>query len=138
MPLGSLSTRGLAGPNGTPLIGALPAPADPAGGVSCAYALPDATKLPSSTMRTRTELNIAVCISGMVEGEPALTQRQLTYCGVARLGSQAKSESISWKRSKRTLDASLLISRNCTRIGCLSRTGTATPGSFGKRSLLPA
>lgn len=32
MPLGSLSTRGLAGPNGTPLIGESPAPADPAGG----------------------------------------------------------------------------------------------------------
>ena len=36
MPLGSESTLGLAGPNGTPLIGELPAPADPAGGVSCA------------------------------------------------------------------------------------------------------
>jgi hypothetical protein len=36
MPLGSLSTLGLAGPNGTPLIGELPAPADPASGVSCA------------------------------------------------------------------------------------------------------
>ena len=34
MPLGSLSALGLAGPKGTPLIGALPAPADPAGGVS--------------------------------------------------------------------------------------------------------
>jgi hypothetical protein len=52
MPLGSLSTLGLAGPNGTPLIGVLPAPADPAGGVSCAYALPGATKLPSSRIRT--------------------------------------------------------------------------------------
>jgi hypothetical protein len=39
MPLGSLTTRGLAGSNGTPLIGELPAPADPAGGVSCPYAL---------------------------------------------------------------------------------------------------
>jgi hypothetical protein len=36
MPLGSLSTLGLAGPKGMPLIGELPAPADPAGGVSCA------------------------------------------------------------------------------------------------------
>jgi hypothetical protein len=50
MPLGSLSTRGLAGPNGTPLIAELPAPADPAGGVSCAYALAGATRLPSSRM----------------------------------------------------------------------------------------
>ena len=56
MPLGSLSTLGLAGPNGTPLIGELPAPADPAGGVSCAYALPGATKLPSSRARTSIEL----------------------------------------------------------------------------------
>jgi hypothetical protein len=36
MPLGSLSALGLPGPNGMPLIGELPAPADPAGGVSCA------------------------------------------------------------------------------------------------------
>jgi hypothetical protein len=50
MPLGSLSTRGLAGPKGTPLIAELPAPADPAGGVSCAYALAGATRLPSSRM----------------------------------------------------------------------------------------
>jgi len=41
MPLGSERTLGLAGPNGTPLIGELPAPADPAGGVSCAKACPD-------------------------------------------------------------------------------------------------
>ena len=36
MPLGSLSALGLPGPNGIPLIGELPAPADPAGGVRCA------------------------------------------------------------------------------------------------------
>ena len=47
MPLGSESTLGLAGPYGTPLIGALPAPADPAGGVSCAKACPGRYKLPS-------------------------------------------------------------------------------------------
>jgi hypothetical protein len=46
MPLGSLSTLGLAGPKGTPLIGALPAPADPAGGVSCAKARPWTHRLP--------------------------------------------------------------------------------------------
>ncbi len=51
MPLGSLSTLGLAGPNGTPLIAELPAPADPAGGVICAYAPPGATKPPSSRMK---------------------------------------------------------------------------------------
>jgi hypothetical protein len=55
MPLGSLSTLGLAGPNGTPLIGELPAPADPAGGVSCAYALAGAAKLPSSRAITKAE-----------------------------------------------------------------------------------
>jgi len=56
MPLGSLSTLGLAGPKGTPLIAELPAPADPAGGVSCAYALAGATRLPSSPMRTSAKL----------------------------------------------------------------------------------
>lgn len=55
MPLGSLSTRGLAGPNGMPLIGELPAPADPAGGVSCAYAPAGANKLASSEMSTSAE-----------------------------------------------------------------------------------
>jgi hypothetical protein len=53
MPLGSERTLGLAGPNGTPLIGELPAPADPAGGVSCAKACPGGYKLPS-TARTST------------------------------------------------------------------------------------
>jgi hypothetical protein len=53
MPLGSERTLGLAGPNGTPLIGELPAPADPAGGVSCAKACPGRYKLPS-TARTST------------------------------------------------------------------------------------
>jgi hypothetical protein len=48
MPLGSLSTLGLAGPNGTPLIGALPAPAVPAGGVSCAKACSGTIRLPSA------------------------------------------------------------------------------------------
>ena len=53
IPLGSERTRGLAGPNGTPLIGELPAPADPAGGVSCARACPGRYK-PPSTARTST------------------------------------------------------------------------------------
>ncbi len=56
IPLGSLSARGLAGPNGTPLIGVLPAPADPAGGVSCPYALVSAARLPSSRPIIKTEL----------------------------------------------------------------------------------
>jgi hypothetical protein len=55
MPLGSLSTRGLAGPNGTPLIGELPAPAEPAGGVSCAYALGGVAKVPSSRAIARAQ-----------------------------------------------------------------------------------
>src|SRR4051794_9448822 len=62
MPLGSLSALGLAGPNGTPLIDELPAPADPAGGVSCANVSPcpnvrgDTIKLPSRRARTTAEL----------------------------------------------------------------------------------
>src|SRR5205823_13349053 len=51
MPLGSERDLGLAGPYGTPLIGDLPAPADPAGGVSCARACPGRHK-PPSTART--------------------------------------------------------------------------------------
>jgi hypothetical protein len=52
MPLGSDSTLGLAGPNGTPLIAELPAPADPAGGVSCAKACAGKIRLPSAKTRT--------------------------------------------------------------------------------------
>lgn len=56
MPLGSESTLGLAGPNGTPLIAELPAPADPAGGVSCAKACAGKIRLPSAKTRTSAEL----------------------------------------------------------------------------------
>jgi hypothetical protein len=56
MPLGSESALGLAGPNGTPLIAELPAPADPAGGVSCAKACADTITLPSANARTSAEL----------------------------------------------------------------------------------
>jgi hypothetical protein len=56
MPLGSESALGLAGPNGTPLIGELPAPADPAGGVSCAKACAGTIRLPSAKARTSAEL----------------------------------------------------------------------------------
>ena len=56
MPLGSASTLGLAGPNGMPLIGVLPAPADPAGGVSCAKACAGRIRLPSAKARTSAEL----------------------------------------------------------------------------------
>jgi hypothetical protein len=62
IPLGSLSTLGLAGPNGTPLIAELPAPADPAGGTSCASLTPcadasiGASKLPTTRARITAEL----------------------------------------------------------------------------------
>jgi hypothetical protein len=56
MPLGSESALGLAGPEGMPLIAELPAPADPAGGVSCAKAGADTIKLPSTDARTSAEL----------------------------------------------------------------------------------
>ena len=52
MPLGSESALGLAGPNGTPLIGELPAPADPAGGVSWAKACAGRIRLPIANART--------------------------------------------------------------------------------------
>jgi hypothetical protein len=62
MPLGSLSTLGLAGPAGMPLIAELPAPADPACGVNCASVtlcadvLGATIKLPSNRVRTTTDL----------------------------------------------------------------------------------
>lgn len=56
MPLGSESALGLAGPNGTPLIGELPAPADPAGGVNCAKARAGTIRQPSAKARTSAEL----------------------------------------------------------------------------------
>jgi len=60
MPLGSESDLGLAGPYGTPLTAEGPAPADPAGGVSCAKARPWTLRLPS-TARTSAEVrNIGV------------------------------------------------------------------------------
>jgi hypothetical protein len=55
MPLGSESTLGLAGPNGTPEIAELPAPADPAGGTSCAN-VSDGKIRPSARKRTSVEL----------------------------------------------------------------------------------
>ena len=54
--------RGLLGETPpTPLIAELPAPADPAGGVSCAKACPGTIRLPSVKARTSAELrNIQV------------------------------------------------------------------------------
>jgi hypothetical protein len=54
MPLGSESALGLAGPNGTPLIAELPAPADPAGGVSCAKACVGTISPPSAKTSAKT------------------------------------------------------------------------------------
>jgi hypothetical protein len=60
IPLGSASALGLAGPKGTPEIGEFPAPAEPAGGVSCANALAGNTR-PSAMTRTSAALrNIGV------------------------------------------------------------------------------
>ena len=64
MPLGSESTLGLAGPNGTPLIAELPAPADPAGGVSCAKACAGTKRPPSAKARTSAELRDIQSLSG--------------------------------------------------------------------------
>ena len=58
MPLGSERLLGLAGPYGTPLIGALPAPADPAGGVSCAEACLGRHELPSTARTSAVMRNI--------------------------------------------------------------------------------
>jgi len=55
MPLGSESTLGFAGPNGTPDIGELPAPAEPAGGVNWANACAGANRK-SVAKRTSAEL----------------------------------------------------------------------------------
>jgi len=55
IPLGSDSDLGLAGPNGTPDMGELPAPAEPAGGVNCAKALAGAIRA-SATTRTNAGL----------------------------------------------------------------------------------
>jgi len=60
MPLGSESDLGLAGPYGTPLIGALPAPADPAGGVSCAKACPGRHNPPSTARTSRVIRDISL------------------------------------------------------------------------------
>src|SRR4029077_19637706 len=55
IPLGSLSTLGLAGPNGTPLIAELPAPAAPACG-TCADALTDTVAPAISSTSANTDL----------------------------------------------------------------------------------
>jgi hypothetical protein len=79
MPLGSESDLGLAGPYGTPLTAELPAPADPAGGVSCAKARPWTLRLPS-TARTSAEVrNIGVLQVNMNLELPRARQK---YCNL--------------------------------------------------------
>jgi hypothetical protein len=67
MPLGSDSDLGLAGPKGTPLIGVLPAPADPAGGVNCAKACPGRTRLPSTARTNAVMRDIGTSASSSTE-----------------------------------------------------------------------
>ena len=57
MPLGSDSTLGLAGPNGMPDIAELPAPAEPAGGTSCANAVAGANRA-SAAKRVSVEVRV--------------------------------------------------------------------------------
>jgi hypothetical protein len=73
MPLGSERDLGLAGPYGTPLIAELPAPADPAGGVSCAKARPWKLRLPSMA-RTSAEVRNMGCPSWYESPEFAAQQ----------------------------------------------------------------
>ena len=56
MPLGSDSDLGLAGPNGTPEIAELPAPAEPAGGANCANPLAGASTTDDATSQTNGRL----------------------------------------------------------------------------------
>ena len=63
IPLGSESTLGLAGPNGMPDIAELPAPAEPAGGTSCANAAAGANRA-SAAKRTSVELRDIGCLRG--------------------------------------------------------------------------
>jgi len=70
--------------------------------------------------------------------DEAIALRHDERAGVVALAAQAKSESMSWKRSKLTLWASALTSRSCTRIGRRNRAGRGAPGSLGRRLLAPA
>src|SRR5262245_6742751 len=63
MPLGSDSDLGLAGPNGTPEMAELPAPAEPAGGVNCANAPAGASRT-DATSQTKARLR---SITGSLE-----------------------------------------------------------------------
>jgi hypothetical protein len=80
MPLGSESALGLAGPNGTPDIGELPAPADPAGGVNCANAFAGTIKA-SATTRTSAGLRD-------IEVSPESTHATIMWCARS-LGSRS-------------------------------------------------
>jgi hypothetical protein len=92
----------LAGPNGTPLIGELPAPADPAGGVSCAYARPGAKNAPSSRTRMNAELRDIVCFPGC----------KLNLVGVAGSGGEDCSFFPNYKTGVSEENAGLVSDRN--------------------------
>ena len=81
IPLGSESDLGLAGPNGTPDIGELPAPAEPAGGVNCANALAG-TMRASATKRTS---------AGLRDIEVSLSRRPPSNDHVGRAFPASKS-----------------------------------------------
>ena len=101
MPLGSESALGLAGPNGTPDIDELPAPAEPAGGVSCANALAGAIRA-SAVKRTSAGLrDIEISPGGthatimwrarsLASGPPA--SRSLVFLPSALLRSRRQRE----------------------------------------------
>jgi hypothetical protein len=91
MPLGSARALGLAGPNGTPLIGVLPAPADPAGGVSCAKACEGTIRLPSAKARTSAELR-----GIQVSPDRSLRDVALTMMSWSRSRAETPSFSRKW------------------------------------------
>ena len=92
MPLGSEMALGLAGPNGTPLIGELPAPADPAGGVSCAKACPCRYKLPSTarTSAVMRDIRPSGELQDEVRGALPQTRSSTSTCDVS-LGSHLQT-----------------------------------------------
>ena len=80
MPLGSESALGLAGPNGTPDIDELPAPAEPAGGVNCANDFVGTIKA-SATKRANAGLR-------NIEVSPESTHATIMWCARS-LGSRS-------------------------------------------------
>jgi len=121
MPLGSESALGLAGPNGTPLIGELPTPADPAGGVSCAKACAGTVRLPSAKTRTSAELRDMQVSPGCSFNDdvvaafpPGRQPRLFPGMGLRRSGAAPRSRHVCFTpKSKRpgASSASLLCAK---------------------------